>query len=146
MNFYPSPTLVKLAKQSLLRDEYLAISALRDLPNMMFPVMFKEAFIDRHTNIFTAMIPVWPFPYLSLEMLIKKLSLDILKAIFEGLNILFSKPGRQDHLGLVKVSLSAENEQLGTENIYGSEASNLQFFLHPILRTVISWVKRPRGV
>ena len=92
MNFYSPPTLMELAIQRLLRDEYLAISALKDLPNMMFPVMFKEAFIDGHTKILTAMIPVWPFPYLSLEMSIKKLSLDILKAIFEGLYILISKP------------------------------------------------------
>ena len=94
MNFYPSPTLVKLAKQSLLRDEYLAISALRDLPNMMFPVMFKEAFIDRHTNIFTAMIPVWPFPYLSLGKLIKNCNLETLKAMLEGVDILLAQNDR----------------------------------------------------
>ena len=92
MNFYSPPTLMELARQCLLRDEYLAISALKDLPNMMFPVMFKEAFIDGHTKILTAMIPVWPFPYLSVGTMLKNLNLDTLKAVLEGIDILISKP------------------------------------------------------
>ena len=59
---------------------------------MMFPVMFKEAFIDGHTKILTAMIPVWPFPYLSVGTMLKNLNLDTLKAVLEGIDILISKP------------------------------------------------------
>jgi hypothetical protein len=69
-----------LASQSLLRDEALAVSALKDLPNRLYPVIFEEAFTDGHTKILKARILVWPFPYLSLGMLIKKCNLETLKA------------------------------------------------------------------
>ncbi|XP_021045418.1 oogenesin-2-like [Mus pahari] len=92
MNINSPPTLMKLASQRLLREEALAISALKDLPNMLFPVMFEEAFIDGHTKILTTMITVWPFPYLSVGMMINNLTLDTLKAVLEGLDILISKP------------------------------------------------------
>lgn len=72
----------------------MAISALKDLPNMMFPVMFEEAFINGRTKILTAMIPVWPFPYLSVGMNINNLNLDTLKAVLEGLDILISQKVR----------------------------------------------------
>ena len=91
MNFYSPPTLVKLAKQSLLRDEYLAISALKDLPNMLFPGLVVEAFIFVCTKILKAMIPEWPFPYLSIAVLIDNCNLESLKAVLEGLDILLAQ-------------------------------------------------------
>nr|BAE26394.1 unnamed protein product [Mus musculus] len=106
MNFYSPPTLMELAIQRLLRDEYLAISALKDLPNMMFPVMFKEAFIDGRTKILTAMIPVWPFPYLSVGTMLKNLNLDTLKAVLEGIDILISKPVLSSRCKLREITLS----------------------------------------
>uniref|UniRef100_D4AD50 Oogenesin 3 n=2 Tax=Rattus norvegicus TaxID=10116 RepID=D4AD50_RAT len=91
MKVYSPPTLQSLAFKGLMREEALAISALRDLPNRLLPVMFEEAFIAGHTKILTAMIPVWPFPYLSVGMMIKNLNLDTLKAVLEGLDLLISR-------------------------------------------------------
>ncbi|XP_021056883.1 oogenesin-2-like [Mus pahari] len=106
MKFYSPPTLLELARQSLLKDDYLAISALKDLPNMMFPEMFKEAFIGGCTKILTAMIPVWPFPCLSVGMTMKNLSLDTLKAVLEGIDILISKTVLSSRCKLREVNLS----------------------------------------
>ncbi|EDL81050.1 similar to Hypothetical protein DJ1198H6.2 (predicted), partial [Rattus norvegicus] len=91
MEVYSPPTLQSLAIQRLLREEALAISALKDLPNRLLPVIFEEAFIAGHTKILTAMIPVWPFPYLSVGLMIKNLNLDSLKAVLEGLDLLISR-------------------------------------------------------
>jgi hypothetical protein len=37
-------TLQKLALQALLRDEALALSSLEEVPFLLFPALFKEAF------------------------------------------------------------------------------------------------------
>lgn len=94
MKVYSPPTLQSLAFKGLMREEALAISALKDLPYMMFPVMFEEAFIDGRTKILTSMITLWPFPYLSVGMNINNLNLDTLKAVLEGLDILISQKVR----------------------------------------------------
>ena len=91
MHFYSPPTLVKLARQKLMNQEALAISALKDVPKKLFPMMFEEAFIKGQTKILTTMITMWPFSYLSVGTLIKNLCL-FLKAVLEGLDILISKP------------------------------------------------------
>ena len=91
MNIYFPPTLQKLSIQSLLKDETLAISVLKYLPNVLFPLMFEEAFTDGHTKILETIIPLWPFPYLYLGMLIKKCNLETWKATFEGLDILLAQ-------------------------------------------------------
>ena len=46
MQFYSPPTLVKLARQKLMNQEALAISALKDVPKKLFPMMFEEAITD----------------------------------------------------------------------------------------------------
>lgn len=46
MHFYSPPTLVKLARQKLMNQEALAISALKDVPKKLFPMMFEEAITD----------------------------------------------------------------------------------------------------
>ncbi|XP_076789621.1 oogenesin-1-like [Arvicanthis niloticus] len=91
MNFYSSPTLLKLASQRLLREEALAISALKDLPRDLFPVIFEEAFTGRYTKILRALIPLWPFPYLSKGTLIENSNLETLKAVLEGQDILIAQ-------------------------------------------------------
>ncbi|GAB1289202.1 PRAME-like 23 [Apodemus speciosus] len=119
MNFYSPPTLVKLARQRLVSEEALAISALKDLPNDMFPMMFEEAFLDGKTKILTAMIPVWPFPYLSIGTLIKNLCLDTLKAVLEGLDILISKPVRS-RFKLREISWrDIDHEFCGSDDVEG---------------------------
>lgn len=56
MSFQALPTLLQLAVQSLLRDESLAISALQDLPRVLFPPLFKEALTGRFTKTVKAMV------------------------------------------------------------------------------------------
>ena len=82
---------MKLASQRLLREEALAISALKDLPRELLPEMFEEAFTDGYIGILKAMIPVWPFPYLSLGKQINNCNLETLKAMLEGLDILLAQ-------------------------------------------------------
>ncbi|XP_034359215.2 oogenesin-3-like [Arvicanthis niloticus] len=101
---YSPLTLEKLARQRLLREEALAISALKDLPNILFPVMFEEAFINGHTKVLTAMIPVWPYPYLSVGMMIKNLNLETLKAMLEGLDILIAQKVRSSRCKLREIN------------------------------------------
>ncbi|XP_028640158.1 oogenesin-3-like [Grammomys surdaster] len=103
MKVYSPLTLEKLARQSLLREEALAISALKDLPNILFPVMFEEAFINGHTKVLTAMIPVWPYPYLSVGMKIRNLNLETLKAMLEGLDILIAQKVRSSRCKLREI-------------------------------------------
>ncbi|XP_034359212.1 oogenesin-3-like [Arvicanthis niloticus] len=97
---YSPLTLEKLARQRLLREEALAISALNDLPHLLFPVMFEEAFINGHTKVLTAMIPVWPYPYLSVGIMIENRNLETLKAMLEGLDILIAQKVRSSRCKL----------------------------------------------
>ncbi|XP_028640018.1 oogenesin-3-like [Grammomys surdaster] len=103
MKVYSPLTLEKLARQRLLREEALAISALKDLPNILFPVMFEEAFTNGHTKVLTAMIPVWPYPYLSVGRMIKNLNLETLKAVLEGLDILIAQKVRSSRCKLREI-------------------------------------------
>ncbi|XP_021056359.1 oogenesin-3-like isoform X1 [Mus pahari] len=95
---------MKLARQRLLRQEALAISALKDLPNMLFPVFFEEAFTDGHTKILKAMIPEWPFPSLSVAVLIDNCNLETLKAFLEGLDILLAQKVRSSRCKLKEIN------------------------------------------
>ena len=72
----------------------MAISALTDLPQSLFPVIFEEAFTDGHTKILKARILVWPFPYLSLGKQINNCNLETLKAMLEGVDILLAQNDR----------------------------------------------------
>ena len=94
MNAYSPPTLLQLARQKLLREEALAISALKDLPRELLPEMFEEAFTDECTKTLRAMIPMWPFPCLPVGTLIKNPNLETLKAVLEGLDILLAQKVR----------------------------------------------------
>ncbi|XP_028640044.1 oogenesin-3-like [Grammomys surdaster] len=104
MIVYSPLTLDKLASQRLLRDEALAISALKDLPNILFPVMFEEAFINGYTKVLTAMIPVWPYPYLSVGRMIENLNLETLKAMLGGLDILIAQKVRSSRCKLREIN------------------------------------------
>ncbi|CAH7443295.1 PRAME family member 8 [Phodopus roborovskii] len=98
MSFQAPPTLVQLAVQSLLKDEALAISALQQLPRVLFPPLFEEAFNHRQTNILRAMVAVWPFPCLPVGTLMKTPDLEILQAVLDGVDMLWTQkflPRRQ---------------------------------------------------
>ncbi|XP_055467403.1 PRAME family member 8-like [Psammomys obesus] len=90
MNVQDPPTLLQLAVQRLLRDEALAISSLQYLPRMLFPPLFKEAFYHRQTNVLRAMVAVWPFPFLPLGTLMKTPHLEILQAVLDGVDMLWT--------------------------------------------------------
>lgn len=91
MSSRATPTLLQLAMQRLLRDEDLAISALQDLPRALFPLLFKEAFNHRQTNVLRAMVAVWPFPFLPLGTLMKTPHLEILQAVLDGVDMLWTQ-------------------------------------------------------
>ena len=65
------PTLFQWARDNLLKEEALAISALEELPIHLFPEMFKGAFTDRCTEVLTSMVSAWPFPCLPIGALIE---------------------------------------------------------------------------
>ncbi|KAL1790182.1 PRAME family member 12-like, partial [Sigmodon hispidus] len=91
MSIQTTPTLEELARQALLRNEALAISALEDLPTMLFPVLFKDAFNGRHTRIVKAMVAAWPFPCLPVGALMKTFNREIFQAVLDGLDVLLTQ-------------------------------------------------------
>lgn len=91
MSAQDSPTLLKLAVLRLLKDEALAVSSLQYLPRALFPLLFKEAFNHRQTNVLRAMVAVWPFPFLPLGTLMKTPHLEILQAVLDGVDMLWTQ-------------------------------------------------------
>ncbi|XP_052573738.1 PRAME family member 8-like [Peromyscus californicus insignis] len=85
------PPLLQLTVQRLLREEALAISALQDLPTVLFPPLFKEAFNHRQTNILRAMVATWPFPFLPVGTLMKTPHLETLQAVLDGVDMLWTQ-------------------------------------------------------
>ncbi|XP_051054535.1 PRAME family member 5-like [Phodopus roborovskii] len=94
MSIRTPPTLEKLARKALLRDEGLAISALEDLPKMLFLPLFQEAFICRLPNIVRVMVAAWPLPYIPVGTLMTSSNLEFSQAVVEGLRDLLRQ---QDH-------------------------------------------------
>ncbi|XP_013359591.1 PREDICTED: PRAME family member 12-like [Chinchilla lanigera] len=99
--------LLKLAIQSLLRDEALAMEAMEHLPGELFPPVFTEAFTRGHAEVVKVMVQAWPFPYLPLRSLMdlrtpnpeymqfgdrnKKKILQTFEALLDGLDICLSQ-------------------------------------------------------
>ncbi|XP_005087927.2 PRAME family member 12-like [Mesocricetus auratus] len=87
-----SPSSFKLlAVKSLLKDEALAICALKALPMELFPPLFQGAFDGKQTNILRAMVAAWPFRCLPVGSLKKTPDLEILKALLDGLDLLIKQ-------------------------------------------------------
>lgn len=76
--------------QSLLRDEALAISALKDLPMELFPPLLKAAFTGRHLKILQATVAAWPFPCLPVGALMKLPDVTTLQAVLGGVDMLLT--------------------------------------------------------
>ncbi|XP_052054938.1 PRAME family member 8-like [Apodemus sylvaticus] len=91
MSIQTAATLKKLAIQSLVRDEALAISSLEDLPSVLFPALFKEAFSGRQTKLIKAMLAAWPFPCLPVGALMKTPKLEMLQAVLDGIDMRLTK-------------------------------------------------------
>ncbi|XP_055461464.1 PRAME family member 20-like [Psammomys obesus] len=94
MSFYNPPTLQQLAIKGLLRNEALVISSLDCIPIMLFPPLFEEAFKGRHTMILKAMVAAWPFPYLSVGVLMKTPEVETLQAVLDGIDMLLTQKAR----------------------------------------------------
>nr|XP_021485760.1 PRAME family member 12-like [Meriones unguiculatus] len=86
MSAQKPPTLLKLARQALLRDETLDMSALDKLPMELLPALFKEALTGRHTTTVKAMVAAWPFPCLPVGALMKTADLETLQAVLAGVD------------------------------------------------------------
>ncbi|CAO2622799.1 PRAME family member 12 [Lemmus lemmus] len=91
MSIQPPPTLEDVARQALLRNESLAISALENLPKMLFPALFQEAFSGRCTRIVKAMVAEWPFPFLPGRALMNTFNLEIFQADLDGMDVLLTE-------------------------------------------------------
>ncbi|XP_028746036.1 PRAME family member 12-like [Peromyscus leucopus] len=88
------PTLYKLAVQTLLSNQALAISALESMPTNFFPPLFKEAFDGRHMELLKAMVAAWPFSCLPVGALMKTPDVEALQAVLDGLDMLQSQKVR----------------------------------------------------
>ncbi|XP_036056254.1 PRAME family member 12-like [Onychomys torridus] len=91
MSIHSPPTLEELARQALLRNEALAISALETLPWTLFPLLFVDAFNGEHTRIVKAMVAAWPLPYLPVGALMNTFNLEVLQDMLEGLDVLLTQ-------------------------------------------------------
>lgn len=87
MSVWTPPKLQKLARQALLKDEALFISAVEELPHELLPALFKEAFAGRHTKILKAIVAVWPFPCLPVGALMRTPNLETFQALLDGVDI-----------------------------------------------------------
>jgi len=84
----PTPlTLQMLARQSLLRNEDVAIFSLEEMPNVLFPALFKEAFEGRQTKLVKEMVATWPLPCLPVGALMKTPSLETFQAVLDGVDM-----------------------------------------------------------
>ena len=91
MSVQTPPKLQKLAIQTLLRAEALAMSSLEKLPHVLYPAVFKEAFTGRHTKVMKAMVAAWPSPYLPVGSLMKLPDMELLQAVLDGVDMLLNR-------------------------------------------------------
>ncbi|XP_063129945.1 PRAME family member 18-like [Rattus norvegicus] len=87
MSVQSPPTLQKLSRQTLLRNEAVIMSSLEELPTVLFPALFKEAFEGRHNKLLKEMVATWPFPCLPVGALMKTPNLETLQAVLEGVDM-----------------------------------------------------------
>ncbi|XP_048191072.1 PRAME family member 8-like [Perognathus longimembris pacificus] len=108
------PSLEHLAMQNLLSHPALANSALDDLPMLLFPSLFMEAYIGGHKEVLKAMVQAWPFPCLPLGDLAQPPDLEIIKAVLDGLDLLLSNKERRNRWKLQVVDLLGEHPGIWT--------------------------------
>lgn len=94
MSSYNPPTHVQREVEALLKKDAIDISDLEDLPTMLFPPLFIEAFNRRNTKLLQAMMVAWPFPYLTVGPLLKTASVEMMKTVLDCIDILLTQ---KDH-------------------------------------------------
>ena len=111
MNVQTPSTLQKLALQALLRDEALALSSLDEVPFLLFPALFKEAFAGRLKKLMKAIVAAWTFPCLPVGALMKSPNLETLQAVLDGIDMQLT---RESHPRCIKIK-SSIRDHLGTQ-------------------------------
>ncbi|XP_069867821.1 PRAME family member 12-like [Dipodomys merriami] len=106
------PSLQYLAMQSLLSNQALAISALEDLPVLLFPLLFVEVYARAHTEMLKALVQAWPFPCLPLGDLAESPDLETFKAVLDGLDLLLAKKERPSRWKLQVLDLRNEHPNI----------------------------------
>ncbi|XP_059536680.1 PRAME family member 12-like [Myotis daubentonii] len=77
--------LLRLAGESLLRDQVAVIAALKYMPTQLFPPLFILACLHRKWEPLKAMVQAWPCSVLPLGSLGRLPPVKVLKAVLEGL-------------------------------------------------------------
>ncbi|XP_036056252.1 PRAME family member 12-like [Onychomys torridus] len=114
MSIHSPPTLEELARQALLRNEALAISALETLPWTLFPPLFVDAFNGKHTRIVKAMVAAWPLPYLPVGALMNTFNLEVLQDMLEGLDVLLTQNVHPRRCKLREIDFRSVNHHFWT--------------------------------
>nr|XP_038948490.1 PRAME family member 8-like [Rattus norvegicus] len=144
MSGHTPPTLQKLARQTLLRNEAMAIACLGELPTMLFPALFKEAFEGRHINLVKEMVAAWPFPCLPVGALMKTPNGETMKALLDGVDMRLTRKFhprrtklqvldlRNVHHNFWNIWTGAEDSSHSAENL--EEKQEAKFFPRYALR------------
>ncbi|XP_028641697.1 PRAME family member 4-like [Grammomys surdaster] len=91
MSTYNPPILEQLALEALLRNDAIDFFDLENLPTMLFPPLFIEAFKSRRTEILKAMVASWPFFYLPVGPLLKTADVEMMQVVLDGIDILMNQ-------------------------------------------------------
>ncbi|XP_038616597.1 leucine-rich repeat-containing protein 14 [Tachyglossus aculeatus] len=97
------PSLVFLCARQLLRHQASACRALAQLPEELYPVLFKAAFMDGKPLVLQELVRRWPFALLSFRELLRECR-------HCGRTLLRERPGR-DSLQAVILGLAARLRQ-----------------------------------
>nr|XP_034347549.1 oogenesin-2-like isoform X2 [Arvicanthis niloticus] len=117
MSLQNPPTLQKLARQSLLSSEALAMSSVKELPCGLFPALFKDAFTGRHTNLVKAMVAAWPFPCLPVGALMKTPDLETFHAVLDGVDMRLTRKFHPRCLLTPLVTLSISHYKISQSDL-----------------------------
>ncbi|XP_069870219.1 PRAME family member 12-like [Dipodomys merriami] len=112
MSHRTPPSLQYLAMQSLLSNQALAISALEDLPVLLFPSLFVEVYARAHTEMLKGLVQAWPFSCLPLGDLDESPDMETLNAVLAGLDLLLAKKERPSRWKLQVLDLRNEHPKI----------------------------------
>ncbi|XP_060058372.1 PRAME family member 20-like [Erinaceus europaeus] len=93
MNYNNPSSLLQLTIQSLLKDDNLAISSLKDIPDALLPSLFLEAHIQGCYKTLKAIVLIWPFERLPLGSLVHDRAPEnpSFKAVMDGIDVLIKQ-------------------------------------------------------
>ncbi|XP_060058369.1 PRAME family member 7-like [Erinaceus europaeus] len=93
MNYDNPSSLIQLTIQSLLKDDNLAISSLKDIPDALLPSLFLKAHIQGCYKTLKAIVLSWPFERLPLGSLVHDRAPEnpSFKAVMDGIDVLIKQ-------------------------------------------------------